>query len=287
VTAVPLLANRAGQGRVAHIIESARALGVEVAFTGTDSAEDTEAAARRFVAEGHERLLVAGGDGLIHLAVQAVAGTSTVLGVIPVGTGNDFLRALGMHGDLPSCVARSLADPVALDLLRIGPRWGASVATLGFSADVNARANRMRRPRGPLRYTIATLVELPRLNARPVSLEVDGTPVRRDLTLMTVANTSTFGGGMQISPGASPIDGSAELTLVGPVGRRRLVRFFRRVFDGSHVTLDEVETMSCSRVEIVTPDLAVWADGEPVATTPAAIEVVPRALRLAGALVQD
>ncbi len=284
---VPLLASRAGQERVAEIVASARALGVEVTFAATDSAEDTEAAARRLVAEGHERLLVAGGDGVIHLAVQAVAGTNTVLGVVPVGTGNDFLRALGMHGELATCVARSLEDAVALDLLRIGTRWAASVATLGFSADVNARANRMQRPRGPIRYTIATLLELPRLHARPVALVVDGAPVHRDLTLMTVANTSTFGGGMQISPDASPVDGSAELTLVGPVGRRRLVRFFRRVFDGSHVTLGEVETMRCGQVEIVTPDLAVWADGEPVATTPVVVEVVPRALRLAGALVQD
>ncbi|NDH77148.1 MAG: sphingosine kinase, partial [Actinobacteria bacterium] len=151
--------------------------------------------------------MVLGGDGMVHLAVQAVAGTDTILGVVPVGTGNDFVRALpGVPEDPLEAAAVALGDPDPIDAIRVGERWVASVATAGFSADVNDRANRLRHPKGQSRYTVATVLELPALKRRPTTITVDGTAHAHDAVIIAVANTAWFGGGMHICPDADPDD---------------------------------------------------------------------------------
>lgn len=286
MSVVHLLVNpRAGDETTGGPVDALRGAGATVDIHAPASADEVSDLVRSLVDGGCDRLVVAGGDGLIHLAVQHVAGTQTVLGILPVGTGNDFARALGIPTDLAVAARVAVGDAVmALDALRVGEKWAASVATLGFSADVNERANAMGRPRGASRYTVATVLELPRLRARPVSLRLDGRTVDVDATLVTVANTSDFGGGMKISPGADPADGRAEVTVVGAVGRLQLLWFFRKVFSGTHLSHPAVQSHAATTVEIDTPELSVWADGEPVATTPTTITVAPGALRVAGTL---
>jgi diacylglycerol kinase (ATP) len=282
-----LFTNPSATEKVDRIVSAFTAAGSEVEHVPADSAQALESAARDLVSQGCERMIVAGGDGTIHLAIQALATTPTILGVIPVGTGNDFLRAMGLTDDIEVAARRALSEPGEVDLLRVGDRWAASVATLGFSGDVNARANRMQWPRGKSRYTLSTVLGLPGLHAREIELELDGASRAVEATLMTIANTSSFGGGMLISPDADPTDGVADLTIVTRVGRVKLLRFFGKVFNGSHVDLAEVECLRATKVRIVTPDLDLWADGELITTSPAAIEVVPKALRLAGAGLPD
>ncbi|MDG2112291.1 MAG: diacylglycerol kinase family protein, partial [Actinomycetota bacterium] len=149
-------------------------------------------------AEG-TRTLVVGGDGMVHLAVNAFAGSSTPLGIIAAGTGNDFAGALALPTNTPEAVDAALGDPAPVDLLRVGGSGPhvATVATLGFSAAVNERAEKMRFPRGSSRYTVATLLEVARLEAHSLELTVDGTTTSHRAVLVAVANTATFGGGMQ------------------------------------------------------------------------------------------
>ena len=87
---------------------------------------------------------------------------------------------------------------------------------------------------------------------------------------------------MQICPSADPTDGLLDVTVVGPVGRIELVRFFRLVFDGRHLSHPAVEVLRGRRIEITGETTALWGDGEPVTTTPVTLEAVPGALRLAG-----
>ncbi len=284
---VHLLANpqaRAG-GAAAEVATTARVLrdrGLTVVDLAAADAPEVEALARAAVAEGAERLVVVGGDGMVHLAIQAVAGTPTVLGLVPSGSGNDFARGVGVPTERPAAIEAALDEPAPVDLMRIGDRWAASVATAGFSVDVNARANAMRWPSGGSRYTIATLRELPRLAARRFELRIDEEPLAVPATLVTVANTSNFGGGMRITPGADPTDGVLDVTVVGAVGRVELLRWFRTVFSGTHLEHPKVTTYRGRRITIAAPRTEVWADGEPVARAPATIEVAPGALRLAG-----
>ena len=102
-----------------------------------------------------------------------------------------------------------------------------------------------------------------------------------DLILGTVANTSDFGGGMKIAPDADPADGKSNLTLVADIGRIELLRFFRRVFDGSHLLHPKVHTLEGKVIDIISEGFDIWGDGELVAASPIRIELAPQALLLA------
>lgn len=273
-------AGRAGE-EIAGVSARLGALGADVTEVIGADADETAALIEEAVAGGAERVVVLGGDGLVHLAVQSIAQSPTVLGLIPSGTGNDFAGALGLSAEPTVAVEAALGEPAQIDLMRIGNRWGASVATAGFSVAVNERANRMRFPRGGSRYTIATLLQLPRMAATGYQLAIDDDEQNVVASLVTIANTSDFGGGMRISPEASPSDGLLDVTVVGQVGRVELLTWFRKVFDGSHLDHPKVSTFR-GRAVTVTANADIWADGEPVAPAPVTIEAVPGALLLAG-----
>src|SRR4051812_9442345 len=176
-------------------------------------AAGAEKAAREAVATGATALVAVGGDGTVHLALQAVAGTGTPLGIVPAGTGNDFAAEVGLPAD-PLAAADRIATgtPRPVDLAHLtGPdgatRWFGAVLGAGFDAAVNERANRMRFPRGRLRYDVATGLELARLRPRRYRLVLDDVVHEPDAVLVAVGNTASYGGGVRICPGADPTDG--------------------------------------------------------------------------------
>jgi diacylglycerol kinase (ATP) len=275
-------AGRGAAAGAAHdVLDRMRALGGHIIDVTGGDADASAGNVRDAVAAGAERVVVLGGDGMVHLAVQAVAGTETILGVVPVGTGNDFARALpGIPDDPLEAVSTALGRPRPIDAIRVGDRWVASVATAGFSGDVNARANQLARPRGQSRYTVATVLELPGLRRRPTRLTVDDTTHDYDTVLLAIGNTAWFGGGMHICPDADPDDGLLDVTVVEGVGRFELLRFFNRVFKGNHLQHPNVHRHRGARIE-VDADVAIWGDGESLAEGPILLEAVPAAIRLA------
>jgi diacylglycerol kinase (ATP) len=289
MTALHVLGNpNAAAGRrsssLDDVVASIRALGHDVVRHDARSRDEAASIAHEAVAAGASRLVVVGGDGLVHLAVQALACRDVTLGVVPLGTGNDYARALGVAGlDTAAAVERALGPATALDAMRTTHGWVASVASVGFSAAVNARANRLRRPRGAGRYTVATVLELPRLSPLAVTLDVDGTELEVETAFVVVANTAYFGGGMAICPDASPCDGELDIAVVDAVSRHTLLRVFPRVYRGTHVTHPACRMLRGRRVRIAATDAELWGDGERVGAAPVDIDVVPGALRVAGA----
>lgn len=260
-----------------------RRLGHDVTpIAATDAAALARQVAELVAARDVERLVVAGGDGLIHHLLPVIAGTDTVLGVVPLGSGNDFARGTGLPTERDAAIAVALGPWRSLDAVRIGERWAATVATAGFSGRVNARANTLRWPRGQPRYTVATLIELTRLRPFALEVTVDGETVTSSCSLIAVANTPHFGGGMAICPGANPDDGLLEVTLVEAVPPLTLGRFFPRVFAGTHLSHPAVRTFRGRVVELGATGVDLWADGERVGPLPRRLECVPGALRVAG-----
>ena len=277
------LARRGKGAKAARLIfRCFEELDVDYALVPGETLPEVKHNLQELVEQGAERIIVAGGDGIIHHAIQSIATTETVLGIIPIGTGNDFCRALAIPAGIENAVATSLGEPSPIDLLKVNDRWVASVMTFGFSSDVNVRAEGMRWPTGPSRYTVSTLVSLRSLSSQFVNFSIDDIPFEREISLWNVANTSDFGGGMKIAPAANPFDGIANLTLVSKVGRFELLRFFRRVFSGSHMSHPKVEGLDGKRIVVETAGLGLWADGEFIGESPAVIDLVPDAIRLAG-----
>jgi diacylglycerol kinase (ATP) len=295
---------RAGAGRGAAVGDAARAAlaaaGVPVQdVTAVDAPRAAEAMADA-VLGGARALVVVGGDGMVHLGVNAVAGTPTALGVVPAGTGNDVPRELGLPAEVGAAV-RTITEALSdgrvrhVDAVRCtgreGSRWFAGVLAAGFDAVVNERANSWADgrgggwgwPRGSVRYTLAVLRELPSFRQRDYVLELDGVRVETSAMIVAVANTPAYGAGMRVAPGALPDDGLLDVLVAGPLGRAEFVRVFPRVFSGRHVDHPGVHLHRAARVRVSADGIVGYADGERVGPLPLECEVVPGALRLLAA----
>jgi diacylglycerol kinase (ATP) len=270
---------RGGKARAA-VLERLRGAGLGVRdLTGQDAGEALDLA-RAAVQDGAEALVVLGGDGMVHLGVQAVAETGTPLGIIPAGTGNDVAR----YFDLPRTDPLAAADVVIrgttrkVDLAKSGSRYFATVLAAGFDAMVNERANRMTWPRGQMRYNLATLAELRVFKPLHYTLDLDGEPLTIDAMLVAVGNGPSFGGGLRITEGALLDDGMLDVVIIKPMSRGGLVRTYPKLFKGTHVTHPQYEHHLVHTVTVASPGITTYADGERFGELPLTVECAPGAL---------
>ena len=254
-----------------------------------DPAEADDLAAGAVAAEV-DVLAVMGGDGMMHLGVNAVASardggssdpeSGTVLGLVPAGTGNDLCRGLGLDPRDPVAAARVVADGETrlLDAARVGDRYLGGVLATGFDALVNARANAMSWPKGSQRYTAAVLAELRVFTPLAYTLTVDGWPRTSQAMLVAVGNTSCYGGGLRICPDADAEDGLLDVTVIHPVSRLKLLQLFPQMYSGRFVADPCVEQFRAREVTLAGPGLVGYGDGERIGPAPLTISSRPRAL---------
>ena len=240
-------------------------------------------------AAGLDLLVVLGGDGSAHQGVQFCADTGVALAVIPAGTGNDLVRALGIPDD-PLTATDALVAAIAdgqrrsIDLGRVtdGP-WFAAVLCAGFDSAVNERANGMRWPPGRRRYDLAIVAELAALRSRELTVESDEFSRSGPATQVAVGNTAFYGGGIPICPAADPTDGLLDVTHVGPTTRRDLLTMLPKLRTGAHVEHPAVTTSRTTRIKLGGANgWVAYADGERVGPLPLEITSVPDALTVVG-----
>lgn len=268
--------------RLGVALASLRALGAQVELRRPASAE----AARAEIAAlaGHaERVIVVGGDGMVHQAANALVGSSTALGIISAGTGNDTVGSLGLPEDVEAACASALAEPKPIDVIESAAGIAVTVATAGFSVAVNERADDMKRVKSGIKYTLSSLVELPKLTTHQMTMSLDGVETEIEANLIAVANTTHFGGGMMIAPEATIDDGLLDVVVIGPASRAVFAAVLPMVFSGRHVKSKYVTVHQAHTVTLDSPGMALRADGERYGELPAAFTVRPKALLVAGA----
>ena len=294
---IAVLANpTAGRGRhrglLPGVMDRLGSTGHVVRLLTASTPGDAEKACRRAVDEGAAALIAVGGDGTVHLALQAVAERPVALGVVPAGTGNDFAAGVGVPSD-PLLAATAIAEALRargdhrVDLARVvgtdgETRWFGAVLAAGFDAVVNERANRMRWPRGPRRYDLAIVLEMARVRPRLYALEIDGESHDFEGTLVAVGICPSYGGGLRILPAADPTDGLLDVVTAEPLSRVALARLKPRLREGTHVTDPRVHTFRGRQVRLHTDGIIAYADGERVGPLPLEITCVPGAVRLLG-----
>jgi len=290
---VTLLTNPlAGHGNAPHAAERAVARfqerGVDVTEIVGRDAQHARDLVEGAINNGTDALVVAGGDGVISLALQALAHSDIPLGIIPAGTGNDHAREYGIPVGDPAAAADVIVaghtETIDLGLIRASDdttTWFGTVAATGFDSLVSDRVNRMRWPHGRMRYNLAIVAELSQLRPLPFRLVLDGDrEIVTDLTLAAFGNTRSYGGGMLICPDAGHGDGLLDITMVSSGSRLKLVRLFPTIFTGTHVELDEVTTARARKIWVECPGINAYADGEYACPLPAEISAVPGALTI-------
>jgi diacylglycerol kinase (ATP) len=284
---ITLLTNpTAGKGRGARIAAIAlprlQEAGFRVRHVAGRDADEALDLARASVAGGAESLVVCGGDGMVHVAVQALAGSATSLGLIPAGTGNDVARYL----DIPRNDPQAAADVVVgskvrtIDLALAGATHFITVLAAGFDSKVNERANKMTWPRGQMRYNLATLAELRVFEPLPYVLDLDGEERRLDAMLVAVGNGPSFGGGLRITHGASIDDGWLDVVVIKPMSKVELVKTYPKLYYGGHVHHPQYEHHRVRSVTVAAPGVVAYADGERIGALPLTVQVAPSSLRV-------
>jgi len=280
-----LLVNPAsGKGKQTHLVQAVRdRLATDGAYVrvlhGADGAESADLA-KSVVDEGYDVLAVMGGDGMVHLALAPLTYSTTRLGVIATGTGNDVARYLG----LPRARPLDAADVVVrghtrvIDVARAGPTPYVTVLASGFDSMVTERANRLRWPKGQMRYNLATIAELRVLAPLPYTLELDGVQRQLEAMLVAVGNGPSYGGGLRICEGAEIDDGLLDVVIIKPISKVELLRVYPRLFKGTHVSHPCYEHHRVRIVNISAPGIVAYADGERLGPLPLSVEALPSAL---------
>lgn len=226
-----------------------------------------------------EAVIVVGGDGMVHLAIQELAGTEVPLILIPAGTGNDFARTMNLDLDLPvASLSYALThQPTSVDLGRVNGMYFAEILSTGFDSMVNERANRMR-IRSKIKYDLAMLLELPVFEPLEYEISVDGGKMTTRAMLIAVANGISYGGGMKICPNSDIQDGLFDLMILEPVSKIEFLKVFPKVFKGTHITHPKVRILQGKKITINSKAIA-YADGERIGQLPITAEIAPGALR--------
>jgi YegS/Rv2252/BmrU family lipid kinase len=239
------------------------------------SGADLAATLDQVIADGHDLVVVGGGDGTMSYAAGRVAGTHVVLGVLPLGTANDFARTLEIPNNLAeACATVAEGKVVDIDLGRANGEPFLNVASVGLSVAVTeALSPRLKRYIGPLAYSIATLRAYTRHQPFRARLEFpdgDHEPLELDdLLQVAVGNGRHYGGGNTVSPTAGIDDHILDIyaILAGPL--REHVSIARLLKDGSFIEHDRVFHLTSRHVRVVTePPLPVNLDGEIATATP-------------------
>ncbi|MGW5054079.1 diacylglycerol/lipid kinase family protein [Actinokineospora sp. NPDC004072] len=277
-------------GRVADAVAGKlRAVVDDLAVVSAATVAESHALMRRARDAGLDLVVVLGGDGSAHQGVQFCAEHEVAIAVVPAGTGNDLVRALGGPTE-PLAAADALVAALErgssskLDLGRVdGGPWFATVLCAGFDSAVNERVNRMRWPHGRRRYDLAILAELAALRPRELVADTDGGRVEADAVLVAVGNTRYYGGGIPVCPDADPADGLLDVTVVGRASRRDLLRILPRLRTGRHVDHPAVRTLRARRISLGGDNgWVAYADGERIRPLPVTVECVPGALTVIG-----
>ncbi|MCX7750522.1 MAG: diacylglycerol kinase family lipid kinase [Candidatus Bipolaricaulota bacterium] len=274
---------RAG-AREGELRQALRAAGLSAQILRTERPGHGTELARRAVREGVKAIAAAGGDGTVHEVAQALVGTDACLGILPMGSGNDYIRALGIPKDLAGAVAILARGEVrTVDVAEVAGEFALNSFGMGVEGQIAADYKRMRFLKGELGYLYATILEVVRFRAFRAEVAGDGWSFAGKLLSVSVMNGPYAGGGYRLAPHARVDDGALDVGLIG--NYPRLVRFavLPKTRDGSYLQLKRVHGRRSQRVRIRTDrPLPVHMDGELLPEPVQGIEVAlrPQALRV-------
>lgn len=213
------------------------------------------------------RIYSIGGDGTVNEIVNGMAGTKASLGVIPAGSGNDFIRSI--HGEYQS--SDIVADTIrgqerSIDLARANGKYFINISSIGFDADVVYNAQKFKRlpyiP-GSMAYLFSLIYTIFKNKISEVKVTIDDQEISLKILLAAVANGRFYGGGMLPAPAAALDDGLLDICLVREVNRLKILTLFPKYMKGEHGEIEYVSFKRAKKIKIESKEtIALNIDGE-------------------------
>ncbi len=257
-------------------------------FHVSGEAGEAERVAREASEAGVELIVSAGGDGTLNEVVNGIAraGCVSALALVPLGTGNDFARTLGVPNDIDTAVAQiGNAQIRAIDLVRVTSdevRYFVNVSSGGFSGVVDEKLTpEMKRAWGPLAYLRSAAAAFSELRGYTTKVALDDQPpTENDLYNVVIANGRYVAGGIPIAPEADISDGLLDVVLIPERGPADLAILAAQILVGKHLGSDAVIFKRAKKIAINSrPGMWFNVDGELIGNEPAVFELLPQALR--------
>ncbi|MFO7768174.1 MAG: diacylglycerol kinase family lipid kinase [bacterium] len=266
--AVLILNPVAGRGRARKrepaVLQALCSAGMRVELLETEAPGHATELARRAHREGAELIIAAGGDGTVHEVAQGVWGTDAVLGVLPLGSGNDFATSHRIPRDLEAAARVLTGGPVRVtDVGRFGDRAYFNTMGIGFTVEVTAQSRRLKRLRGIPLYLAAVMKSFASYASIPLEIETPGFHRERPTYFITVAIGVCEGGGFHLTPDALTDDGLFDVCIVDHVSTPTALRILPRALKGTHTGHETVTMLRVPTIRISAPhDIFVHADGQ-------------------------
>lgn len=233
--------------------------------------------------EGNYSMIVAvGGDGTVREVAMSLIGTDTVLGIIPCGTGNDYVRSLGIPTDVDKATDILLnGEGIRVDAGRVNDKLFINVAGFGFDVDVlhSTELFKKKCKKGNVAYLRGLLHALKNLRLRKTHITLPDREFDCNALIVTAGNGTHFGGGMNITPKAVPTDGLLDICIAHDVTKLTVLRVLPRLLKGTHLSSKYVTYFTTTSMTVTAdPDSLIEVDGEVMEGTPISLEVVPKAM---------
>ena len=277
----PTAGNGRGKKTGLRIEEMLKKLGKAYRLLWTERPGHASVLAREAAQAGAETVLAVGGDGTAFETAQGLLGTDTALGIIPAGTGNDFIKTLGTPKKPEEALEFVLSHtPLKTDAATINGRMFLNEVGAGFDVSVLDWAAKAKKYcRGLLPYLYGVIKTLFRFRSIPITLAVDGGGEEtRDAFVVGVANGGIIGGGIPIAPEAKADDGLLDVVLIDKVEKRHLLARLAGLMRGRVLTFPETHFVRAKNVTFSAPNMRVNIDGEIVAMPQAQVCILPGAL---------
>ena len=267
------------------VVRTLREAGVVCSVTISEYPGHITEVSSELAARGHNTVIACGGDGTVNEVINGIVGTRTALGIVPLGTGNDFAVNMGISKNINlACTIIKERRIKKVDLVRVNDdRFFGGTGCVGFDAEVAAFASRRRKEKSNpfLLHVMGGLLKFVSYKPKTVELRFDGQKYFGDIMLVAFSNIRSYARGMVITPHAVSDDALLDICVVRPMPKWKVLSIFPSVYKGTHVNKKEV-TLHRSRAVYVQSvrSMDLYADGDFMATTPFRLEVAPKHLNV-------
>lgn len=250
----------------------------------TKYAGEGQILAKKAAMEGFDIIAAVGGDGTVHEVINGIRGTKAVLGIVPLGTGNDFARYFQIPKKLEKAIdilimgnIRTIDGAVVNDIITFD-----NIANIGIDAEVAQNVIKFKKfLTGILAYLITLLNVLFKYKPYNVDIKIDDTYLNRDIMIVAAGICCYYGGGFKILPNADPNDGYLDIIIINKINKLKLLLILPMAIMGKHTNFKCVETYRAQKIEIKTKNnLPICIDGEIIRDSRIELRVEKDAIKL-------
>ncbi len=280
---------KAGKGRATELIpfihEFFKDKDEEFIIRVTEYPGHATEIAKEYSSSEENRIYSVGGDGTVNEVINGIAGTQSSLGVIPAGSGNDFIRSIANPSDIQDFTIRTInGEYKYIDLAKANDKYFINISSIGFDADVVYNADKFKKVpgiTGSMAYVISIIYTVLKKKISKIKLHIDDKEMNLNILLAAIANGRFYGGGMLAAPEAKIDDGLFDICLVGEANRFQILSLFPKYIKGQHGQLDEVQFFRGKKILIESnEELRLNIDGEIFSSCTIAFEMIEKGMKV-------